>query len=200
MNKLKSLWKKPTETFELILSEKISWFKTLLFFSANGTIFIYYLAKSKGEIDIESFESTIGSILGILMLGFIYGLISNFSIGFLIKLTGRIFGGKNDLKRIYSALGWAHFPATINVYFIIVNILIARVIITDIESSFIIILSLLVLIFSIIQVICGIWQLVLLYKGLKVAQQLNGWKTILNYVTGAVIFGIIYYNLIFPFL
>ena len=200
MTKLKSLWKKPTETFELILSEKISWFKVFLFFSSNGTIFIYYLAKSKGEIDIESFESTIGSILAMIFLGIIYGLISNFSVGIFIKLTGKIFGGKNDLKRIYNVLSWSYFPSTFSVYLIIVNILMARILITEIANSVVIILSLLVGIFTLVQAVLGIWQLILIYKGLKVAQELNSLKTILNYISGAGIFGIIYYYLIFPHL
>ena len=200
MTKLQSLWKKPTETFQSILSEKINWFKVFLFFSSNGTIFIYYLAKSKGAIDIESIEATIGSILGMIFLGIIYGLISNFSVGFFIKLTGKIFGGKNDLKKIYNALSWSYLPSTFSVYLIIVNILIARVLTTEIESIVAIILALLVGIFSLAQAILGIWQLILIYKGLKVAQELNNWKTILNYITGAGIFGIIYYYLIFPHL
>jgi hypothetical protein len=200
MTKLKSLWKKPTETFDLILSEKISWFKVFLFFSSNGTIFIYYLAKSKGAIDIESFESTIGSILGMIFLGIIYGLISNFSVGIFIKLTGKIFGGKNDLKRIYNVLSWSYLPSTFTVYLIIVNILIARVLTTEIESIVAIILALLVGIFSLAQAVLGIWQLILIYKGLKVAQELNSLKTILNYISGAGIFGIIYYYLIFTHL
>jgi len=200
MMKLKSLWKKPTESFELILSEKISWFKVFLFFSSNGTIFIYYLAKSKGAIDIESFESTIGSILGMIFLGIIYGLISNFSVGFFIKLTGKIFDGKNDLKKIYNVLSWSYLPSTFSVYLIIVNILIARILTTEIESTFAVILALLVGIFSLAQAVLGIWQLILIYKGLKVAQELNSLKTILNYITGAGIFGIIYYYFIFPHL
>jgi hypothetical protein len=200
MTKLQSLWKKPTETFQSILSEKINWFKVFLFFSSNGTIFIYYLAKSKGAIDIESIEATIGSILGMIFLGIIYGLISNFSGGFFIKLTGKIFGGKNDLKKIYNALSWSYLPSTFSVYLIIVNILIARVLTTEIESIVAIILALLVGIFSLVQAVLGIWQLILIYKGLKVAQELNNWKTILNYITGAGIFGIIYYYLIFPHL
>ena len=70
--------------------------------------------------------------------------------------------------------------------------------ITEIESIVTIILALLVGIFSLAQAVLGIWQLILIYKGLKVAQELNSWKTILNYITGAGIFGIIYYYLIFP--
>ena len=200
MTKLKSLWKKPTKTFELILSEKISWFKVFLFFSSNGIVFSYYLMKSKGLIKIESFKETTISIIMMLIFGIIYGVISNFSVGFFIKQTGKIFGGKNDLKKIYNVLSWSYLPSTFSVYFIIVNILMARVLTTEIESIVAIILALLVGIFSLAQAILGIWQLILIFKGLKVAQELNSLKTILNYITGAGIFGIIYYYLIFPHL
>ncbi|OCK41827.1 hypothetical protein BA195_13630 [Tenacibaculum soleae] len=200
MTKLKSFWKKPTETFELIISEKISWLKVFLFFSSNGFIFIYYLMKTKGLIEIESFKTTIVSILVMLFMGIIYGLISNFSVGFFIKLTGKFFGGKNDLKRIYKVLSWSYLPSTFSVYLIIANILMARILTTEIENSVVIILSLIVGIFTLVQAVLGIWQLILIYKGLKVAQELNNLKTILNYITGAGIFGIIYYYLIFPHL
>jgi hypothetical protein len=135
-----------------------------------------------------------------LVLGIMYGLLSNFSVGFLIKLTGKIFGGKNDLKKIYTVLSWSYLPSTFSVYLIIVNVLMARILTTEIESTVAIILALLVGIFSLAQAVLGIWQLVLIYKGLKVVQELNRWKTILNYTTGAGIFGIIYYYLIFPHL
>jgi hypothetical protein len=199
MKKLKHLYKKPTETFELILSEKINWVKVFIFFSSNGFIFIYYLAKSKGAINVESFETIIGTIIGMILMGIVYGLISNFCVGYFIKITGKIFGGKNDLKKIYNALSWAYLPSVFSAYIIIVNILLAAVILTtEIETSVILLLSLLAGILSIAQGALGIWQLILIYKGLKVAQELNSMKTILNYIFGAGIFGIIWYFLIYP--
>jgi len=200
MNRLIAFWKKPTETFKLIQTEKNNWLRILLFFSCNGFVFSYYLMKSKGLINIETFKETIISIITMLLFGIIYGIISNFCVGFFIQLTGKIFGGKNNLKKIYNTLSWSYLPITISVYIIIANILIARVLKTEIETTLAIILGLLVGIFSLIQAVFGIWQLILIYKGLKVTQELNGLKTILNYLTGAGIFGGIYYFLIYPYL
>lgn len=70
--KLKSLWKKPTETFELILSKDINWFKTVLFFSCNGIILIYYLMRSKGLINVESFKMTMITLFSMIFMGIIY--------------------------------------------------------------------------------------------------------------------------------
>ena len=200
MIRLIAFWKKPNETFKLIQKEKINWLRIILFFSCNGFVFSYYLMKSKGLINIETFKGTITSILTMLLFGIFYGIISNFCVGFFIKLTGKLFSGKNDLKRIYNTLSWSYLPITISVYLIIVNVLMARVLTTEIDSTFAIILALLVGFFSLLQAALGIWQLILIYKGLKVAQELNSWKTILNYIIGAGIFGIIYYYLIFPYL
>lgn len=200
MIRLIAFWKKPSETFKLIQKEKINWLRIILFFSCNGFVFSYYLMKSKGLINIETFKGTITSIRTMLLFGIFYGIISNFCVGFFIKLTGKLFSGKNDLKKIYNTLSWSYLPITISVYLIIVNVLMARVLNTEIESTFAIILALLVGFFSLLQAALGIWQLILMYKGLKVAQELNSWKTILNYIIGAGIFGIIYYYLIFPYL
>lgn len=200
MDKLKPLFKKPSETFELILSDKINWLKIFVFFSSNGFIFIYYVAKSKSAIDISSIEGTIGSLLGMILLGIIYGQISNFTIGYFIKLTGNLLGAKNNLKKIYNALGWSYFPSVLSSYLIIINILLARILLTDVQTSILLVFTFLILIFSFLQAALGIWQLILIFKGLKIAQGLNSLKTIINYIAGAGLFGLIYYLLINPYI
>lgn len=200
MKKLKSFWKKPTESFELVLSKDINWIKTLLLFGCNGIIFIYYIMKSEGLINIESFKMTIVSIFSMVFLGVIYGIFSNLIVGYLIKLTGKLFNAENDLKKIYSVLSWSYFPLFISVIFLIPSILVARIITTDISTTLKLTLSILVIILMLVQAIFGIWQLILLFKGLKVAQKLNSLNTIMNYLSGAVIFGIFYYFLIKPYL
>ncbi|EGV42726.1 YIP1 family protein [Bizionia argentinensis JUB59] len=200
MKKLKSFWKKPTETFELVLSKDINWIKTLSLFGCNGIIFIYYIMKSEGLINIESFKMTIVSILSMVSLGIIYGIFSNLIVGYLIKLTGKLFNAENDLKKIYSVLSWSYFPLFFSVLFLIPSIIVARIITTEIDTTLILILSLLIIVLMLVQAVFGIWQLILLFKGLKVAQKLNTLNAVLNYLSGAMIFGIFYYFLIRPYL
>jgi hypothetical protein len=156
--------------------------------------------KSEGYINIESLQMTIVSILAMVSLGIIYGIISNLIIGFLIKLTGKLFNAENDLKKIYSVLSWSYFPLLISVLFLIPSILIARIITTDINTTLKLTLSILIIILMLVQAVFGIWQLILLFKGLKIAQKLNSINTILNYLSGALIFGIFYYFLVRPYL
>ena len=200
MNKLKSFWKNPTTTFEYVLNEKISWFKTTLFFGCNGIIFIYTILKAKGLINVETFANTMGTILTMLSIGLIYGIIANFFIGYAIKLTGKLFNAKNDLKQIYKALSWASFPESLTVYLLIVSILMVRIITTNENVPLILTLSMLVIIFMFVFAVVSIWRIVLVFKGLKVAQGLNTRDTILNYIAGALIFGVINYFLIKPYL
>jgi len=200
MKKLKSLFKKPTETFELILESDINWIKTLLFFSCNGIVFIYYKMRSEGIIDIESLSSTIGSVFAMIFLGTIYGILSNFIIGFLIKLTGKIFNAKNDFRKILNVLSWSYLPLLIAVLIIIPSIFVAKIITSDINVTIKLILSIIVILLSFVQAILGIWQLILLYKGLKVAQTVSPINTILNYLLAGGIFGIFYYFVINPYL
>jgi Yip1 domain len=200
MKRIQSFWKKPTETFELILSKKIDWVRVIFLFGCNGIIFIYYIMKSEGLINIENWPMTIISILTLVSLGLIYGIISNLIIGFLIKLTGKLFNAKNNLNKIYSVLAWSYFPLFISVLFLIPSLLIAKTITTDIDTTLKLLLSFLIIILFLVQAIFGIWQLILLFKGLKVAQKLNSLNTILNYLSGTIIFGIFYYFLIKPHL
>jgi hypothetical protein len=156
--------------------------------------------KSEGYINIESLQMTIVSILSMVILGIIYGIISNLIIGFLIKLTGKLFNAENDLKKIYSVLSWSYLPLMISVLFLIPSILTARIITTDIDTTLKLILSILIIILMLVQAVFGIWQLFLLFKGLKVAQKLSSLNTIFNYLSGTMIFGIFYYFLIKPYL
>ncbi len=52
----------------------------------------------------------------------------------------------------------------------------------------------------VLQGFISIWQIYLVFKGLKVAQNLDTQNTILNYVVAKAIFGIFYYFLIFPYM
>ena len=200
MNKLKALWKYPTSTFEKILQEKISWLKTSLFFGCNGVILIYYIMKAEGYVNVETFATTMATIITMLSIGMIYGILANFFIGYSIKVTGKLFNAKNDLKQIYNVLSWASFPQSIAVYILIISILMVRIITTNESVTLKLTLSILIIIFMIVLSIISIWHLILVIKGLKVAQGLNSRDTILNYISGALIFGVINYFLIKPYL
>jgi hypothetical protein len=200
MNKIKSLLKDPTKTFEDALSKKINWFKTLFFFSLNGIMFMHLIMKSGGYYDFNTKTTIFASIMTLITIGVFYGITSNIILGFLIKLTGKLFNANNNLKRIYNAIGIAYIPLYISLILLFINLGISGFLLSNEYNSGVILLAGLIIIFTLIQTAISIWQLILLYKGLKVAQNLDRTNTILNYLSGAIIYGVFHFLLIKPYL
>lgn len=200
MNKIKSLLKNPTTTFEDALSKKINWFKTSFFFSLNGIMFMHLVMKSGGYYDFSSKKTIFASIMALITVGVCYGITSNIVLGFLIKLTGKLFNAKNDLKRIYNAISIAYIPLYISLILLFINLGISGFLLSNENKQGVVILAGLIIIFTLIQTEISFWQLILLYKGLKVAQNLDRTNTILNYLSGAIIFGVFHFLLIKPYL
>lgn len=200
MNKIRLLIKEPTITFENALSKKVNWFKTLLLFSINGIMFIHLIMKSGGYYDFSSQKGIFSTIMALITMGIFYGIISNLILGFLIKVTGKLFRAKNDLKQIYNAIGIAYIPLFISLILLFSNLAMAGVLLSDTSKEIALLFSGLIIIFTLIQGVISLWQLILLYKGLKVAQNLNRRNTILNYLSGVILFGLFHFFLIKPYL
>jgi len=188
-----SLWKNPKKALRINLKNKISWYKILFLFSCNGIILVYNIIKAEGALKLESYGQTFATIIALLLVGSLFGVLSNLILGFLIKLTGKLWKQNNKLKKIYKALAWSYYPLSISVILIIINIFIARFILLNIDSPSILIISLVYILLLIIQSILSIWHLILLFYGLKITLNLNTLKTVLNYFLAVLIYGIFYY-------
>lgn len=200
MKKIKLLWQQPKLYFEESLPKKVNWWRTLSLFSLNGIMLMHYTMKSGGYYDISTTKSFVVSILTLITLGVFYGIISNLIVGLLISLTGHLFNAQSELKKIYNALTWTYLPLVISIPLLFSNLIMAKILLGEVNTFTSITLSILVILSTLIQVVIGIWQIILLYKGLKVAQSLNATKTILNYILGFAIFGILNFYLIKPYL
>ncbi len=186
--------------YDSILAKKIGWVYTLFLWGCSGIVFMFFLMKSRGLINVDSTMTTFTTIGTLITAGLLYGLISNLIVGFLIKLTGHFFKASNDLRKIYRTLAKSYFPYIFFVILILTNIYLARILMTS--SDQIIKLSLTIIVILIIfgQVVLGISQWILLFKGLKKTQGLNSLNTILNYFSSTLIFGGLYYFLLEPYL
>ena len=200
MNKITLLLKEPTKTFENDLSKKTNWLRTLLLFSVYGITFMHLIMKSGGYYDFSSKNGVFATIMALISMGILYGIISNLILGFLIKLTGKLFNAENDLKKIYHAMGIAYIPLYISLVLLFTSLAMAGILLSEVGTVLVILLSGFILIFTLVQTGISFWQFILLYKGLKVAQNLNGTNTILNYLSGAIIFGVLHYFLLEPYL
>ncbi|UJH66490.1 YIP1 family protein [Allomuricauda sp. SCSIO 65647] len=195
---LQKLWTNPTKTFNDILSREIRWIEILPLFAVNGIYVVYYLIKAEKGYNLASNGKLWGAILGIIVIGSIWGIISNLFVGYLVKVTGRIFKAENNLKKIYAVFAWSSIPLIIACIIIILSLIFVRVILAQEEtSSSNIFLSLLTIILNIGMIVPAIWSFILFYKGLKVAQKLDMTKTILNYILAIAIFAPLYYLIMF---
>src|SRR5690606_25970065 len=155
VNRILSLWHQPTPTFEDVLSKQINWWRTLFFFGFNGILYVHVVMKAGGYYDVSSGIMFFATTMTMIHLGILYGIISNLIVGLLIKLTGRFFGASNDLRTIYNAMTWAYLPASICVVLLLLNLFIAKSLLTDPATVPDLILSALVIIFSFIQFFLG---------------------------------------------
>ena len=193
------LWKNPKKILEKNLLNEFPWYKIFILFTCDGIVFFFYVMKSKGLFKVEDLPRTFAVIFTLLFLGSIYGLVSNIILGFNIKLTGKLFNGTNNLKKIYTALAWSFYPLTISVIIIIINFILARILIINSEQTGVWVLSFIILFLAIINSILYIWHLILLFIGLKMSQELNKIKTLLNYLFSIILYGLFYYFFIYPY-
>ena len=196
MKVAENIWKRPNETFEFLLKRGIKWRQTIPLFGFNGIILAYYYMKSQNVFDLDSDVKTLASILALLIVGFIYGIYSNLLIGLLIKITGKLFGAKNNIKDIYNVMSWAYLPYLFSTMIVISNIWIVSNVLAMENVGIQVTLSIIVILFYLLMSILGIWSLILLFRGLKLAQGTDSTNTILNYVLAGLIFGVINYPLL----
>lgn len=194
MKRIQKLWRNPSETFNEILSKEIRWIEILPLLAVHGIYLVYYIIRAEEGYNLTSNGKLLGAIAGVVIIGSIWGIISNMFVGYLIKITGRIFKAENNLKKIYAVLAWSSVPLIIACIIIIMNLTFVRIILVQEGTSTLsIFLSFLIIILNIGMIVPALWSIILFYKGLKIAQDLNTTKTILNYSLAIAIYAPIYY-------
>jgi len=191
---LEKLWRNPTETFNEILSKEIRWIEILPLLAVHGIYLVYYIIRAEGGFNLTNNGALLGAIAGIVVIGSIWGIISNLFIGYLVKITGRLFNAENNLKKIYAVFAWSSLPLIIACIIIIMNLIFVRIILVQEDTTTLsIFLSFLIIILNVGMIVPAIWSIILFYKGLKIAQELDITKVILNYLLAFAIYAPLYY-------
>lgn len=195
MKKLQNLWRNPTETFEEILSRKFRWIDILPLFAISGIYRVYYVIKAENGFNLSSNGRLLGSIMAIIVIGAFWGVISNLFLSFLVKVTGRIFKAENSMKKIITVFAWSSVPLILACVIIILSLTFMRIVLAQDGNKPILglVLSVITILLNIGIIVPSIWSVFLVFKGLKIAQNLDRTKTILNYLLAIVIYFPIYY-------
>lgn len=124
-------------------------------------------------------------------IGPISGLISLYVYGALIGWTGKWLGGKAYVEDIRAAIAWANVPAIWLAWVWLVELpVFGNEMFTSatprIDQS--LPLALLLIGLSVIEVVVGIWAVILYLRALGQVQQFSAWKALLNsLLAGAVV-------------
>ncbi|MHC2993504.1 hypothetical protein OB13_18705 [Pontibacter sp. HJ8] len=176
--------------------EKVRWGKTIWFFTLQG-VFSYFTLKQDYFLNWEADLPPL--IITLVILGFLYGCVSNFIICYLIKITGRLFKAEASYNAILNTFTLAYWPHLYSVAIIIIQVIMAYYY----ESNFIhdnkIVLAFFLIVLKLIAGVLAIWILIRLIKGMALVQKLTVGYALLNFLAAALLFTPIYYLLLYKF-
>ena len=187
-----SIWLKPRETIRAIIETNPTKY-VLLFAMLVGVGQALDRASSR---NLGDSISLIGILAICIILGPIGGIVSLYIGGALYRWSGSWIGGKANEEEVRAAIAWSSVPTIFAMILWIPELLIFG------EEMFTSstprmdanpLLAILLLGFSVIEIIVAIWALVVLLKSLGEVHQFSAWKAL-----GAVILGSLV--IIVPFL
>jgi Yip1-like protein len=189
LNPWTSIWTRPRETIRWLVANRLE----------SQIIGLAMLAGIAQALDRASTKN-LGDQFGLpaivafcLIFGVLGGGLSLYLSGFLIHFSGRWLGGHGSLPEIRTAIAWSSVPKIAALLMIIVQIaLLGQENFTSktpsIDGNAPMIAALLAI--SVVEVILGIWSLVLLFKCVGEVQGFSAWKGIGNVLlAGLLILG-----------
>ena len=180
-------------SIEEALQENVNWGKTMWFFTLQG-VFAYFTLKQDTILALEIDLPPL--IIWLMIMGLLYGCVSNFTMCYLIKLTGKLFNTEGTYKNILKAFSLAYRPHLYTVALIVLHLTIAHYFESSIIQENMLALIVIMPLLKIAIGVLAIWALVRLVKNLMVVQNITAGKATLNFLAASVLYIPIYYLLI----
>ncbi len=177
LNPWVSIWTRPRATIRQIVETNPKYMVLLLgVLSGVGQVLDNASMRSAGD------DATLGAILGAaVVFGPIGGLITLFVGGWLVQLTGTWLGGVATAVQVRAALAWGQVPGVVALVLWIPQLLLfgSEMFTTDtprIDADSGLLAALLGI--SLVELVLGIWQLVLVFKCVGEVHQFSAWKAL----------------------
>ncbi|PSR52436.1 hypothetical protein AHMF7605_02295 [Adhaeribacter arboris] len=180
-------------SIEEALQENVRWGKTIWFFTLQG-VFAYFTLKQDYFLALKIDLPPL--IISLIVIGFLYGCVSNFIMCYFVKLTGKFFNTEGSYKNILKAFSLAYLPHLYTVALIVLYLTIAHFFESSIIQENMIALIVIMPVLKIAIGILAIWTLVRLVKNLTVVQNITVGRAILNFLAASVLYVPIYYLLV----
>jgi len=171
------------------LNKDFKWISAIFFFSLSGT-YLFFVTKEAAFLGFEM--EFVPRIIGLFTLGFLYGNLINFSMSFLISLTGKLFNAKFKFKSTMKSMYVAYKPHLITFLLIIVKLTLAYFSSTNPNFGELLFIKILMVFIDLAIGMIGILSIIILFICLKRTQELSLGKTILNYLAAGILNAPIY--------
>ncbi|QHL89164.1 hypothetical protein GU926_17685 [Nibribacter ruber] len=181
---MNQIFAKANSRIEEVLHEKVRWRWIIWIFTIQG-VFSYFTLKQDAILALKMDLPPL--IIWLIIMGFLYGCVSNLIICYLIKLTGKLFNAEGSYKNILKSISLAYRPHLYTIVLIIIHLSIAHYFESSIIQNNMIALVVLMLVLKTSIGALAIWTLVLLVRNLMVVQNLTIGKTILNYIVALIL-------------
>ena len=183
------IWTSPRLVFKYLNDNKYDNYVYILLFLA-GITRAFDRASLKGMGDNLPLLAV---VLICIILGGLFGWITYYIYAALMSWTGEWLGGKGDTKSLLRIISYGMFPSIVALLFLIPQIALFgnEIFQSDIDisnSGFFSIITFYLT--SSLEVVLGLWTIVLLVIGISEVQKISIWKSIFNMILpGLIIIG-----------
>lgn len=190
MHPWRNIWTKPRATIQALVARDPSYgFKRLSWI--YGMTIALSFSKMFSLITLYPLWAI---LLGSLLLGIVFGLISITITAYILQWCGRFIGGKAPFEQVRCVVAWSNLPIVINilVWLLLISIFKEQALYADfpVEVTLASKTSLFLLVL-LGQWIAAIWSFIILIQGLKEIQGYSVWKGLLNIIIPIVVLAIL---------
>jgi hypothetical protein len=134
-------------------------------------------------------------LLGSLLLGIVFGVISITITAYILKWCGRLIGGKATFKQVRCVVAWANLPMLINVltWILLIGAFKEKAFYLDFPAEVTLANKTgLFLLLALGQLVATIWYLIILIQGLREVHGFSIWKALLNVILPSIVLIILF--------
>lgn len=181
-----SIWTKPRKTIRYILDNNMT-NMVILLAALGGISQVLSSASQKNLGDKLELEAV---ILFSVVLGALMGIIALYVNSALLRLTGKWIGGEGTFKDIKIASAWAKIPVAWGLLVWVPELLLFKNEMFTSSTPLLennIGLSLVMILFGLIELTIAIWAIVIYIKSIAEVQGFSAWKAIINILLAGLI-------------
>jgi len=178
-NLISQIWLRPTDTLNFIINNCPEKYVTILIV-LGGLINSLDKAFTKSS----NADKTLIEVLPIaIIIGLLFGWITYYIYAYALSIAGEWMGGKSQPKDFRTIIGWALIPLISTLILLIPQILIFGddLLLEDYDNESAI-MTMTYLGFILLELILGIWSLIIFIKGVMIIQGFGLGKSIVNMI------------------